>query len=152
MIYLDFKDIQVVATVEMHQHNFNDAFNTQRRRMEKCTVVTVAFWDFVVPNSELIFIKSILQYFMSCYWKRGSKDGSKIQLQKELVYYDGDIPKTLQLMARQKAKEHYLYVSLLWRGLPANEVYIDAQEVMMLDIAISKAINLLMPEVMNIKC
>ncbi len=50
------------------------------------------------------------------------------------------------MIARQKNGIQSLEISVADNGMPAGEVYLSGQEVIMLDIAIGKAINLLSPE------
>jgi len=145
MMEFNFKGIKVEATAEMSSKIYKNAMSEKRTRLEKNVIVTVQFWDFIILNGDLLelaFIKSTLQYFMQCFWKRMSKDGSKIELGKELLH----ATQSLHFEARQKNKEHFLYVYMLERGNLSKEVYLDAQEVLMLDIAIGKAINWLSPD------
>lgn len=152
MIEYDYKGIKVEATVEMEQHDYVDAGGHCRVRFDKNVKVRVHFWKFVVEGNftELAYIKSTLNYFMQCYWKRTSKEGSRIELAK-MIHHSHEShfinPLTLNLMARQKNKMHYLEISLYVNGNPSGEVYLDGQEVLMLDIAIGKAISLLPPKV-----
>ena len=53
---------------------------------------------------------------------------------------------SLCLVARQKNSIHSLEIILIENGKTANNIYLSGQEVIMLDIAIGKAINLLSPE------
>jgi hypothetical protein len=89
---------------------------------------------------------SILHYFMQAYWKRSSKEGSRIELAKVLSRkdYKGN-QEALFFVARQKDKMNYLQISLAKKGETVKEQYLDGQEVIMLDIALGKAINLLTP-------
>ena len=52
---------------------------------------------------------------------------------------------TLYFAARQKNKKNYLHVSLESNESIVNEVYLDGQKVIMLDIAIGKALYFLTP-------
>ncbi|HEX2768855.1 MAG TPA: hypothetical protein VHN12_06190 [Geobacteraceae bacterium] len=52
---------------------------------------------------------------------------------------------TLCFVAKQKDKRNYLQISLAKKGETIKEEYLDGQEVIMLDIALGKAINLLTP-------
>jgi|GEM_PF-786324 len=154
MIEYDYKGIKVEATVEMEQHDYVDAGGHCRVRFEKNIKVGVRFWKFLVDGNltELAFIKSTLNYFMQCYWKRTSKEGSRIELMKTIHHSHKSHfvnPLSLGFMARQKNKKHYLEISLLENGNPAGEVYLDGPEVLMLDIAIGKAISLLAPKMIE---
>jgi hypothetical protein len=154
MIEYDYKGIKVEATVEMEQHDYVDAGGHCRARFDRNTKVVVQFWSFTIDGSltELTYIKSILNYFMQCYWKRTSKEGSRIELAKMIHHCDKNhfgLQQSLNLIARQKNKKHYLELSMFENGEPVGEVYLDGQEVIMLDIAIGKATSLLTPKVVG---
>ena len=149
MINFDFNGIKVEAKVEMVQHTYKDAGKNQRTRFDRNVKVFAEFWDYKIWDENLMefaFIKSTLQYFMQLYWKRPSKDGRRIDLVKCLRRNNtswGDL--VLFFVARQKNNQYFLQVCLQKEGKTENEVYLDGQEVIMLDIAIGKAINLLSP-------
>ena len=150
MINFDYKGIRIDATVDNQQIEYTDSSNRQRTRFERDVMVFVHFWDFTIWNGslqELAFVKSCLQYFMQGYWKRAVKEGSKIDLVKVLHREDSREGRlSLYFIAKQKAKKHYLQICLQCAGKTLNELYIDGQEAIMLDIALSKAINLLTPD------
>jgi len=154
MIEYDYKGIKVEATAEMSQHDYVDAGGHSRARFDRNARVVVRFWSFAIDGNltELTYVKSILNYFMQCYWKRTSKEGNRIELAKSIEHYDKhhrENPQTLNFMARQKNKKHYLEISLYTNGVPDGETYLDGQEVIMLDIALGKAITLLTPKVVE---
>lgn len=148
MVDFEFKGIRVNATGELERYDYKDAGNRGQTRFNRNMVVTVGFWDFVIVNDlyELAMVKSTLSYFMQAYWKRSSKAGSKIELATALFHDDEFNPQALNMIARQKNGIQSLEISVAENGMPAGEVYLSGQEVIMLDIAISKAINLLSPE------
>ena len=148
MVDFEFKGIRVNATGELERYDYKDAGNRGQTRFNRNMVVTVGFWDFVIVNNlyELAMVKSTLSYFMQAYWKRSSKTGSKIELATVLFHDDEFNPQALNMIARQKNGIQSLEISVADNGMPAGEVYLSAQEVIMLDIAIGKAINLLSPE------
>ena len=86
MIEYDYKGIKVEATVEMEQVDYVDAGGHCRARFDKNVKVAVRFWEFLIDGNftELAYIKSTLNYFMQCYWKRTSKEGSRIELMKSV--------------------------------------------------------------------
>lgn len=150
MIKFEFNGIKIKAAVEVEQHDFQDAFGRTRSRFDRSITVEAGFWNFrIMENlSEFAFIKSTLQYFMQGYWKRASKAGGKIDLSKTLHHHHIHAGKqSLWFVARQKDGKHYLQICLKEEGATVNEVYLDGQEVIMLDIAIGKAINLLSPSI-----
>ena len=148
MVDFEFKGICVNATAEISWRELKDSGRHHVNRFDRNTSVKVSFWDFVIFNdlSELATVKSTLNYFMQAYWKRSSKSGSKIELATVLFHDDDFNPQALNMIARQKNGIQSLEISVADNGMPAGEVYLSAQEVIMLDIAIGKAINLLSPE------
>ena len=153
MIDFNFKGISVSATVEMERYDYRDKGGHYKTRFNRNTLVKADFWGFVVDNdlTELATVKSTLNYFMQAYWKRSSKAGSKIELASVLKHDYGAHPQSLFLVARQKNGIHYLEISLSEKSKTANNIYLSGQEVIMLDIAIGKAINLLTPETIHLE-
>ena len=147
MIEFNFKGISVSATVEMERYDYRDNGGHYKTRFNRNTLVTASFWGFVIDNDlyELAMVKSSLNYFMQAYWKRSSKAGSKIELATALKRNNGVQQQSLYLVARQKNGIHSLEISLIENGKTASNIYLSGQEVIMLDIAIGKAINLLTP-------
>ena len=148
MIDFEFKGICVNATAEISWRELKDSGGPHVNRFDRTTRVKVSFWDFVIFNDlfELAMVKSTLSYFMQAYWKRSSKAGSKIELATAFFHDDDFNSQALNMIARQKNGIQSLEISVADNGMPAGEVYLSAQEVIMLDIAIGKAINLLSPE------
>lgn len=147
MINFNYKGVCVYAVVDTVQHNYTDERNRAKTRFERQIDVRVDFWDYSILNdlTDLVFIKAITQYYMQCYWKRSAKDGAKIELEKVLYQQDfrGDF--TLKFAARQQKNKYSLHICIEDGGSKKGEVYLDVQEVIMLDIALAKAINLLQP-------
>ncbi len=148
MIEFNFKGISVSATVEMERYDYRDNGGHYKTRFNRNTLVKANFWGFAIDNDlyELATVKSSLNYFMQAYWKRSSKAGSKIELVTVLKRNNGGNPQALYLVARQKDGIHSLEISLVEKGAPTGKIYLNGQEVIMLDIAIGKAINLLTPD------
>jgi len=148
MIEFNFKGISVSATVEMERYDYRDNGGHYKTRFNRNTLVKANFWGFAIDNDlyELATVKSSLNYFMQAYWKRSSKAGSKIELVTVLKRNNGGNPQALYLVARQKDGVHFLEISLVEKGAPTGKIYLNGQEVIMLDIAIGKAINLLTPD------
>ncbi|MDY0095747.1 MAG: hypothetical protein RBT80_23880 [Candidatus Vecturithrix sp.] len=149
MVKFYYRDIKVEAIVKMTRSDFKDSNNIGRTRFDRNVSVTVAFWNFIIENNlyELALIKSTLNYYMQSYWKRSSKQGQKIDLATSLSH--NDTMQKLNLVARQKNNKHSLEVSLTYNGQQCECFYFSAQEVIMIDVAVSKAISLLMPDVVN---
>ena len=149
MIEFDYKGVRISATAEMSRHDFKDANNINRTRLNRNVKVRVSFWSFDIYDDlyELSMVKSTLTYFMQAFWKRSSKQGAKIELATSLEH---QFPKQmLSLIARQKNNKHSLEVSLTENNQQINCVYFSGQEVLMIEIAIAKAISLLTPDVVN---
>ena len=151
MLIFEYKGIKVTATAEMVSHEYSDVKKGKQTHREKVFDVAVNFWryDFCSDNfQELIFVKAALQYYMSCYWKRTSKEGSKIDFTKTLtreVQLYGK--QSLSFSARQQNKKHSLLISFESGGRIINEVYLEGHDVIMLDMAIGKIVNWLSPRV-----
>jgi hypothetical protein len=151
MINFDFKGIKIEASASLRKHTYQDVRKGTLTRFEREVEVRVHFWDFFICDRnfyELAFVKSTLQYFMQFYWKRSNKTGGKINLAKALheEHPHGGY-QSLLFIARQKNNQHYLHICLQApaAGAILQEVYLDGQEVLMLDIALNKAIGLLSP-------
>ena len=145
----NFKGITISVSVNVHEKGYKDGGGHSRIRFYREVTVDVSFWDYDFRDGdlyELAFVRSILHYFMQAYWKRSSKEGSRIELAKVLSRKDHNgKQEALCFAARQKDKRNYLQISLVKKGETIKEEYLDGQEVIMLDIALGKAINLLAP-------
>jgi hypothetical protein len=149
VIEFDFKGITIGSTAIIQQQNYKDAGNRPKTRFDRDVVVGVEFWDFIIDNGnlyELAFVKSVLGYFSHAYWKRSTKDGGRIDLGK-VLHHENPLEgkRELHFVARQKNKRNYLHIYLMQNGALIDESYFDGQEVLLLDIAIGKAISLLTP-------
>lgn len=148
MIEFEFDGIRIEIRAETERYDYKDANNRGRTRFERQVKILVRFWEFHVLGNlqELSLIKSSLTYFMQGYWKRSGKDGNRIDLATTLNRkYPNGAKQVLYFLARQKNKSNYLHICLERNDVNINEVYLDGQEVLMLDIAIGKAIHLLTP-------
>ena len=149
MISFKYKGICIQTTLEEKIREYNDPRRGRSKKIERYTEVSIDFWDYAIRQerfTQLAFVKSVLQYYMQCYWKRSSKQGSKIHLRKnikQMDLYKGEI--ILGFAAKQKNDQYSLQVSLTSNGQVLREVYFDIQEVIMLHDAMSKAFNLLSP-------
>lgn len=149
MISFEYRGIRVQATIEEKLREYNDPRRGRSKKLERYTDISVDFWDYAIRQerfTQLAFIKSIFQYYMQCYWKRSSKQGNKIYLNKaikQMDLYKGEV--MLSFAAKQKNSQYSLMLSVAHNGQVQREVYFDTQEVIMLYDAISKAINLLGP-------
>lgn len=153
MVKFEFKGIKIEATVEMEQYDFRDNRGNYKTHFNRKAGVMIRFWDFVIYNDlyELAMVKSTLNYFMQAYWKRSTKQGTKIELATSLEHKDDGSRQSLNLIAKQRNNINSLEVSLTENGNRFGCVYLSAQEVIMLDIAIAKAITLLTPQTVYIE-
>ncbi|MBN1451026.1 MAG: hypothetical protein JW963_08430 [Anaerolineales bacterium] len=148
MINFSHKNIRIYAQVEVSEVEFRDAFNSRRSRTERHTIVSAEFFDFVLTNrdfTDLVFVKSAIQFYLQKYWRSFSKKGvSSIKFEKFLtkeVYQQ-----ELWFVARQKNNENYLQVFFRDTARQIEDcVYLDGHEIVMLDIALAKALNLVSP-------
>lgn len=149
MISFKYKGICIQATLEEKTREYHDPNRGLRKKTERYTDVSIDFWDYSIRQerfTQVTFIKSVLQYYMQCYWKRSSKQGSKIDLNKtikQMDLYKGEV--MLCFAAKQKNNQYSLMISVTRNGKVQREVYLDIQEVIMLHDAMSKAFNLLSP-------
>lgn len=149
MIELNFKGILISAEITMAQHDYLVCGKQVRTRHDKIVWLYVRFWEFIIDGNlqELAFVKSTLSYFMQAYWKRSSKEGGRIALAKSLFHEKPDHTRhSLTFTGRQKDRQNFLHIALVANNASVKECYLDGQEVMMLDVAMAKAINLLTPK------
>lgn len=148
MIEFNLKGIRIEARVHVARQDYRDAGGHYRSRFDREVKVVARFWDFTINGdlTEFAFVKSTLNYFMHAYWKRSGKEASKIDLAKVLQHQSPHAGRqSLYFVGRQKEKKRFLHVCLQQTGTKNTECYLDGQEVIMLDIALGKAINLLAP-------
>ena len=146
MINFDYRGVRIEAVAEMRRCDYKDANNIGRTRFDRNVSVTVAFWNFVIENNlyELALVKSSITYYMQCYWKRSSKQKQKIDL-ATFIEHPGT-SQTIYFTARQKNSQPSMEISLTYNGQQCECFYFSAQEVIMIDVAVSKAISLLTPQ------
>jgi hypothetical protein len=150
MINFDFKGITIAAVASNAACNYKDARNYERTRFDKTVNIVVSFWGFEIENGDLTklaHVKSVFQYFLHWYWKRVSaKVGGKIELDNNLHKTNSHGGhETLYFVARQKNNKHYLQIGYKKNGETIREIYLDGQEIILMDIAVGKAINLMIP-------
>lgn len=149
MISFKYKGICIQATLEEKIREYDDPRRGRSKKLERYTDVLIDFWDYTIRQerfTQVTFIKSVLQYYMQCYWKRSSKQGSKIDLNKtikQMDLYKGEV--MLCFAAKQRNNQYSLLISVVQDSSVQREVYLDIQEVIMLHDAMSKAFNLLSP-------
>src|SRR3989339_166720 len=148
MIEFELDGIRIEIGVEMERHDYKDANCRGRTRFERRVTIYAGFWNFPVRGNmqELSYIIASLTYFMLGYWRRPGNDGGRIDLVKKIERNsECEDNRILYFVARQKNKRNFLQICLEENGVITNQVYLDGQEVLMLDLAIGKAIHLLTP-------
>jgi hypothetical protein len=152
MLEFKYNGIEVKAISRDEAYEYLIGENRKRTGYDKITSVQVSFWDFIIQDGdlyELAFVKSVCTYFMQAYWKRATKEGNRILLEESLPHVvEGKeySSSTLCFAARQKNKINKLYVCLKKDDEVANEIYLSGREVIMVDVALGKAISILKPE------
>jgi hypothetical protein len=151
-IMLEFKmdGIEVEIEAELERHEYTDSNRYKHSRFERKVEIRVKFWEFVMLGNlqDLSLIKSSLTYFMQGYWKRSGAAASRIDLDTSIFKHQSlDYVWNLNFSDRQKDKKSFLRVCLERNGLMQHQMYLDGQQVLMLDVAIGKAISLLSPRI-----
>jgi len=149
---LEFKmdGIKVEIEAEMERHEYTDSNRYKHSRFERKMEIRVMFWELIISGNlqDLSLIKSSLTYFMQGYWKRSGSEASRIGLNTNMCkYHSYDYAWRLNFSDRQKDKKSFLRVYLERNGLMQHEMYLDGQQVLMLDVAIGKALSLLSPRI-----
>ncbi len=142
--------IKVEIEAELKRHEYTDSNYHKHSRFERKMEIRVMFWELIISGNlqDLSLIKSSLTYFMQGYWKRSGKEASKIDLVTNIIkYHPHGYILRLHFSARQKDKKNFLHVSLEKNGLMQNQIYLDGHQVLMLDVAIGKALYFLSPEI-----
>ncbi len=153
MINFNYKEFWIHAVTESIRREYPALVQGKRNivRYEKESKCLLHFGKFAIDDgnlTEFAFVKAVLQVFIHRCRQRVTKEGGRIDLQTFLPR-DENFAKSPKLWfsARQKDKKHYLCVFLESEDTITNQVYLDELEVIMLDIAISKVINLMAPYV-----
>jgi hypothetical protein len=151
MLKFELDGIKITITDTLVSHEYIDPTSRQKRlRFESKKDVEIAFWHFIIPGNlqDFSLIKSTLSYFMQGYWKRSGKEASNINLDTNIMR-DCARASTflLNFSSRQKDKKNYLRVTLNENGLELHKIHLDGQQVLMLDVAIYKALHYLSPTV-----
>ena len=125
--------------------DYRDANNLQKTHLERVKSVYASYYFFPLGDlDDLCFAKSCVQFFIQSSWRSITKNGLKnIDLEDSHILG----PMLLGFQARQKDSKHYLRVFAgNQENGEAKEEYFSVREAMMLDTALSKAINSLAPQ------
>ncbi|MBU0665704.1 MAG: hypothetical protein KJ990_14355 [Proteobacteria bacterium] len=150
MLKFELDGINVEIEAELERHEYTDSNRYKHSRFERKMEIRVKFWEFVISGNlqDLSLIKSSLTYFMQGYWKRSGAEASRIGLNTNIFkYHSLDYAWLLNFSDRQKNKKSSLRVRLEKNGRMQHEIYLDGQQVLMLDVAIGKALSLLSPRI-----
>ena len=144
MIRFGLMGIVITVITTSQSEAFRDATYTTRHRFVKETSVNVNFFGFSRTEqdfTDLITIKSVLQYWINSYWMRGGKNSDLIKCRTTLNY--GSVDLILKGTQIQGTKQ--LHICCHVNGLLRDEAYLDCRQVIQLDIALGKAINFIRP-------
>lgn len=150
MLKFELNGIKVEIEAELERNEYTDSNRYKHSRFERKMEIRVMFWELIISGNlqDLSLIKSSLAYFMQGYWKRAGKEASKIDLVTNIIkYHPNGYIMRLHFSARQKDKKNFLHVSLEKNGLMQHQIYLDGQQVLMLDVAIGKALYFLSPKI-----
>ncbi len=142
--------IRVEIEAELDRHEYTDSNRYKHSRFERKMEIRVTFWELVILGNlqDLSLIKSSLTFFMQGYWKRSGTAAGRIGLNTNIFkYHSLDYVWLLNFSDRQKDKKSSLRVCLEKNGLMQHQIYLDGQQVLMLDVAIGKALSLLSPRI-----
>lgn len=133
MITYHWKNVHIEITKTRVLQRHKDTYGTGRDIFVRNVEVDIWFWNYYVKGlTRLALIKSVLQSFM--YNRMGDI------LVKDFVI------DSLRLQKTQKDGKQYLKFELCEiDGSVDKEEYFNYQEVVMLDIALGKALNFLSP-------
>lgn len=154
MLEFEFLGICIYATVKNVPQQILDDNNRKVSRIVKESEVIVRFWDFWLHSYdlyEIALVKSVTSFFQQSYWRRANKQICKIDLKKSITHTDflGN-KQHLSFEARQKAGLHYLHILYQQENSDVNEAYLDITDVLLLDIALGKALSMLSPQALPI--
>jgi hypothetical protein len=152
----EWKNVQItyqeeILVIEAQMHTGPDKY-TNKRYVQ----IGLHFGNCSIENAtitQLIYVKSVLQYFMQTFWKRRNKSGTieeSYRLKKELQVGDNRIEFTTRHKGFRPDKNQIGQISLSIEasdGLNEYIEYFDCQEVMMLETAFTKAIGLLVADI-----
>lgn len=144
----NFQGIRAGASVVYPKTEYKDSDGRKRSRFERCVRTHFYFWDFCIDDdlSQLAFVKSIFTYFIHNSEKKSTKSGGRLILSKELEQetHEGQT-QMLCFTAKQKNDKNFLHISMTEDDEFMEEIYLDVIDVLMLDAAITKTINLISP-------
>ena len=156
MLSFEFKNIQITYQEEFLAVEAKMTTGPDKKATKRNVQIGLHFGCCSLEKAtltQLIYIKSIFQYFMQSYWKRRNKSGTieeGYRLKKELQA--GDI--RIEFTTRHKGFiSPKIQSGLITLSIEASDgfnnyaEYLDCQEVMMLELAFSKAIGLLATEI-----
>jgi hypothetical protein len=156
MLSFEWKKIQIIYQEEFLVIEAKMNTGPDKKATRKNVQIGLHFGYCSVEKAtltQLIHIKSIFQYFMQSYWKRRNKAGTieeRYRLKKEMQSGDIRIVFTTRHKGFTPEKNQFGLITLeidAKDGLNNYIEYFDCQEVMMLEIAFSKAIGLLTTDI-----
>ena len=135
MIEYHYKNVHIEIAVKEHIHVKSYPNYGERETFTSTVPVNVRFWEYEIKGlTELSFIKSVLQSYI--YNRMRS-------MAKEIFSINLNPTKCLAVTETLKDGERYLKIWCEENGKILKKEYFNYQEVVMLDIAINKAITCL---------
>jgi hypothetical protein len=151
MFNFQYKGIEMAVVNRPELYEYEVEENKKRIGRNRNNFVSVKFWDFIIKDGdlfELARVKSWFMYFMQAYWKRSTKEGNRIDLSRTLTHEIANkeyATSTLIFNAVQQKKTSYLHICQKNDEEKIGEIYLSGDDVIMLDVAIGRCINLLSP-------
>lgn len=154
MIDFKYNGIKIAACILPEPYEYEIEGGKKRMTFDKNVCVYVKFWNFIINGNiyDLSFVKSVCTYFMQAYWKRSTKDGTKINMEEILehkIVGKEYTTSSLCFSAVQGNKTNKLRIRLKHDMEIVEEIFLTGREVIQLDINIGKAINLLQPAIIR---
>ena len=149
--------ISVEISSLLKEYDYKDASKREKTRFDRQMKIVVRFWDFYSQNNlhELAVIKGTLSYVSHGYWKRSGKEAYRLNIDQEIKHESphryGGLPDiwVLRFADRQKNKVNFLHISLHKNETLDEEIYLDIQDALILEAAVSKAMQMLSPWLQN---
>lgn len=156
MLSFEWKKIQIIYQEEFLVIEAKMNAGPDKKATRKIVQIGLHFGDCSIEKAtltQLIYIKSIFQYFSQSYWKRRNKSGTieeRYRLKKELQAEDIRLEFATRHKGFTPEKNQSGLITLeidAKNGLHNYIEYFDCQEVIMLETALSKAIGLLATDI-----
>ena len=150
IILFNMKDIKITAKACSKQVPYQN-LNGSKLRLDRFVSVEANFFGLMSVNEhhvdDLIFIKAACTYFMHGFWKRNGSPTEHTAFPATRSCAGG---RTITLECAQQKNQSSLRIKVKFDDLdiidPVRECYLNAHEVLTLDAALNKTINLIHPQ------